>query len=144
MFYFDFTVSSDDSYLAYLDKVSTEQAVEHPVILNIVNLKSERNQRYTLDGLVGGNIIWSPFKPRMVFQVQDLTKGTSIIYFDLEANLLRYIIRDEQSDFLIDSWSENNLLLIYKTARSDQTRSKWYLNPFTHEILPAPLFTSTP
>lgn len=135
--YYDFAVSSDDAYLAYTQPAGTF-ADNHSVVITIRNLRNRQEEKYTLDGYVGGNIVWSPFTARFVFQVQSPGAGSSIVYYDVEAGLLKYILREEQSHVLIDSWGRDNLVAIRKVAWSDRALSGWVLNPFTNEITPGP------
>lgn len=127
--FYDFAVSADNMYLAY-----TQSTDEHSVILAILALKDKQEQKFTLEGFFGGNIVWSPFKPRFVVQIQDITKGSSIVYFDVDANLLRYVVKEEIGDFYIHYWDENNLVHLQKAAWSDRSVSDLVLNPFTNEL----------
>lgn len=135
--YYDFAVSSDDAYLAYTQPAATF-ADNHSVILSIRNLKDGGEEKYTLEGFVGGNIVWSPFAPRFVFQIQDPAAGSSIVYYDVESRLLKYLVQEEQNHFYLSSWGENNLVSLRKIGWSDRALSDWMLNPFTNEINPVP------
>jgi hypothetical protein len=127
--YYDFSVSVDNEYLAY-----TQSTDNNSVLLSILNLQSRKEQRFTLEGRHGGNVIWSPFRPRFVFQLQNPGKGTSIVYFDVDENILRYIVRDEQSDLYIYNWDEKNLVHFQKAQWADRTISAWVLDPFANEL----------
>lgn len=127
--YYDFSVSADNAYMAY-----TQSAGNDSVTLSILNLQSRKEQRFTLDGRHGGNIVWSPFKPRFVFQLQNPAKGSSIVYFDVNENILRYVVREEQSDFYIFYWDENNLVHFQKADWADRAISDWVLDPFANEL----------
>jgi hypothetical protein len=127
--YYDFSVSAGNAYLAY-----TQSTDNDSVALSILNLQSRKEQRFTLDGRHGGNIIWSPFKPRFVFQLQKPAKGSSIVYFDVDEDTLRYIVREEQCDFYIYSWDDNNLVHFQKAGWADRVISAWVLDPFANEL----------
>ena len=140
--YYDFTFSPDDDYLAYA-KSSGNLPGDPSVTLGFISVKNKKGEQFTLNEVYGGNIVWSPFKRRFVFQTQD-DNGSSIVYFDMETNVLKYVITDEQSDFLIHSWGENNLVAIQITDRTTHLKSNWELNPFTGELFPASRATPTP
>ena len=127
--YYDFSVSADNEYLAY-----TQSTDNDSVLLSILNLQSRNEQRFTLEGRHGGNIIWSLFKPRFVFQLQNPGKGTSIVYFDVDENILRYIVRDQPSDLYIYDWDEKNLVHFQKASWADRAISDWVLDPFANEL----------
>ena len=132
--YYDFTFSPDDKYLAYTQS-SGNLPGDPSVTLGIVGTESKKGQQFTLDGVYGGNIVWSPFKYRFIFQTQDPATGSSILYFDMDTNVLKYVLRDEQSDFSIGSWEEeNNLVSLRKTDWVTRSTTNWALNPFTGEL----------
>ena len=134
--YYDFTFSPDEKFLAYTQS-SGDLPGDPSVIVGILTLKNKKAQQHKLDGVFAGNIVWSPFKPRFIFQIQDPEKGSSIAYFDIDTNTLRYVLRDEQSDLYISSWDENNLVSLQKTDWVTHLKSDWLLNPFTGELEPA-------
>jgi hypothetical protein len=134
--YYDFTFSPDEEYLAYTQS-SGDLPGDLSVALGILRLKNKKDQQHMLDGVFGGNIVWSPFKPRFVFQIQDPESGSSVVYFDIDINTLKYVLRDEQSDLHISSWAENNLVSLQKTDWVTHLKSDWLLNPFTGELEPA-------
>jgi len=134
--YYDFTFSPDEEYLAYTQS-SGDLPGDPSVTLGILRLKNKKDQQHMLDGVFGGNIVWSPFKPRFVFQIQDPENGSSVVYFDIDINTLKYVLRDEQSDLHIASWAENNLVSLQKTDWVTHLKSDWLLNPFTGELEPA-------
>ena len=134
--YYDFTFSPDEEYLAYTQS-SRDLPGDPSVTLGILRLKNKKDQQHMLDGVFGGNIVWSPFKPRFVFQIQDPENGSSVVYFDIDINTLKYVLRDEQSDLHIASWAENNLVSLQKTDWVTHLKSDWLLNPFTGELEPA-------
>ena len=134
--YYDFTFSPDEEYLAYTQS-SGDLPGDPSVTLGILRLKNKKDQQHMLAGVFGGNIVWSPFKPRFVFQIQDPENGSSVVYFDIDINTLKYVLRDEQSDPHISSWAENNLVSLQKTDWVTHLKSDWLLNPFTGELEPA-------
>jgi hypothetical protein len=87
-----------------------------------------------LNGVYGGNIVWSPFKPRFVFQIQDPENGSSVVYFDIDTTTLKYVLRAEQSDLYMSLWGENNLVSLEKKDWMTHLTSHWLLNPFTGEL----------
>ena len=134
--YYDFTFSPDDEYLAYTQS-SGDLPGDPSVTLGILKLKNRKDQQFILNGVFAGNIVWSPFKPRFVFQIQDPDSGSSIVYFDIDTNTLKYVLKDEQSDLYISSWDENNVVALQKTDWVTHLKSDWLLNPFTGELEPA-------
>jgi hypothetical protein len=142
--YFDFSISADDTYVAYTRSVQNAQFDSLSVLLTILNLKNHQQQSYTLDTGFGGNIVWSPHKNRFVFQIYDSAKGSSIAYYDTEAEVLRYILKERRSVFSIQSWREDNLVLIQETDWEKQGTSLLYLNPFTNEFSLVSTATATP
>jgi hypothetical protein len=143
---FDFSISFDDTYLAYIQPLLDEQFIPRSVVLTVLNLKNQQEQKTTLDSTgYGGNIVWSPYKERFVFQIRDSNNGlSSIVYFDVGTNILRYIVKDEKSVFSIQSWLENNLVLIQKTDLDEQNLVSLFLNPFTSEFSVVSTATPTP
>ena len=135
--YYDFAVSNDDTYLAYTQPAETF-ADNHSVVIRILDLKNLQQDTFTLDGFIGGNILWSPFTTRFVFQIQDPATGSSIVYYDVKTEVLKYITKDEQTYFQLVSWGEDNLVSVRKIAWFNRTLSDWTLNPFTNELLPVP------
>lgn len=140
--YFDFSISSDDAYVAYTRSVQLEQADSLSVLLTVLNLKNHQEQSYTLGTGFGGNIVWSPFSERFVFQIRDLEAGSSIIYYDVDTDTLRYILKEKKSNFSIQSWQYDNLVFIHETDWEKQNSTFWHLNPFTNEFLE--FFAETP
>ena len=134
--YYDFTFSPDEEYLAYTQS-SGDLPGDPSVTLGILKLKNRKDQQFILNGVFAGNIVWSPFKPRFVFQIQDPDRGSSIVYFDIDTNTLKYVLKDEQSDLYISSWDENNVVALQKTDWVTHLKSDWLLNPFTGELEPA-------
>lgn len=139
--YFDFSISSDDTFVAYTQSVQNKQSDPYSVRLTVLNLKNRHQQSYTLDNGSGGNIVWSPHKDVFVFQIFDINNGSSIVYYDANDNVLRYIVREIKSDFSIQSWLEDNLVFIQETDWENHKLSSLYLNPFTNEF--STIFTST-
>jgi len=133
--YYDFAVSNDDAYLAYTQPAGNF-GDNDSVIISVLSLKNGHEAKYRLDGFVGGNIVWSPYTTRFVFQIQDPASGTSILYYDVDADVLKYILKEEKNDFSISSWGEDNLVSLRKIAWFDRGLSDWVLNPFTIEITP--------
>jgi hypothetical protein len=133
--YYDFAVSNDDEYLAYTQPAGNF-GDNKSVIMSVMNLKNGHEAKYSLDGFVGGNIVWSPYTSRFVFQIQDPARGSSLLYYDVNADVLKYILKGERNYFHFLSWGEDNLVSLRKTAFSDRTQSDWVLNPFTNEITP--------
>jgi hypothetical protein len=133
--YYDFAVSKDDAYLAYTQPQGNFSD-NNSVILSVLNLRNGRETKYSLDGFVGGNIVWSPYTTRFVFQIQDPANGTSLLYYDVDLDVLKYILKEEKSNFHISTWGEDNLVLLQKTSWSDRALSDWVLNPFTNEMMP--------
>ena len=134
--YYNFTFSPDEDYVAYTQS-SGKLPGDPFVTVGILRLKNKKAQEHKLDGVFAGNIVWSPFKPRFVFQIQDPEKGSSIVYFDIDTNTLKYVLRDEQSDLYISSWDENNVVSLQKTDWVTHLKSDWLLNPFSGELEPA-------
>jgi hypothetical protein len=142
--YFDFSISSDDMLVAYTQSTQDEQSDSLSVMLTILNLKNHKQQSYTIGNGFGGNIVWSPYKERFVFQILDLSKGSSIIYYDAEVDVLRYIVKEKRSGFSIQLWLEDNLVLVQETDWENKEPSMWYLNPFTNEFSIVSTTTVTP
>jgi hypothetical protein len=134
--YYDFTFSPDEDYVAYTQS-SGKLPGDPFVTVGILRLKNKKAQEHKLDGVFAGNIVWSPFKPRFVFQIQDPENGSSIVYFEIDTNTLKYVLRGEQSDLYISSWDENNVVALQKTDWVTHLKSDWLLNPFSGELEPA-------
>lgn len=136
--YYDLTFSPNDEFLAYTQ--STGGLVERPsVTLGILEVKDAMARDVTTlrNEFYGGNIVWSPFRNRIVFQTQN-AEGSSIVYYDMDLNVLRYVVRDDPGDFYISAWGENNLVSIQRTDWVTRANTDWLLNPFNNELVPAP------
>jgi len=135
--YYDFAVSNDDEYLAYTQPQGNF-GDNNSILISALNLKNGHESKYSLDGFVGGNIVWSPYTSRFVFQIQDPARGSALLYYDVDADVLRYVLKEEKNQFHLLAWGEDNLVLLQKTSLVDRSQSNWVLNPFTNEITPAP------
>jgi hypothetical protein len=96
------------------------------------NNKVEQESKLA-DEVYAGNIIWSPYKRRIVFQTQNPDDGSSVVFYDLDTHVLKYVVSHEQSDFILSSWDENNMVMLEKRDWVTHLRSYWLLNPFTGE-----------
>lgn len=134
--YYDFTLSPDEKYLAYTQS-SGDLPGDPSVTLGILRLKNKKGQQFKLDGVYAGNIVWSPFKYRFVFQTRDPETDSSIVYFDMDTNTLKYVLRNEQSDLYLSLWDQNNLVSLEKKDWTTRLTSHWLLNPFIGELEPA-------
>jgi WD40 repeat protein len=135
--YYDVTFSRNDEYLAYTQ--SAGELVDNPsVSLGIFRIKNLRDQQIATlrNESYAGNIVWSPFRNRIVFQTRN-AEGSSIVYSDLDLNVVRYILRDEPADFYISAWGRNNLVSLQKTDWVTRAKTDWLLNPFTNELTQA-------
>jgi hypothetical protein len=135
-FYFDFAVSPDGDYVAFVEPIFSDQGDNREVLLHVMDFGTRQTKDYSADGSEGGNIVWSPYKPRFVFVTRDPYKGSYIVYFDVTSEVMRYVYREGTDILSIDSWLENNLVLIHKTKQSGKTPSPLYINPFTGESVP--------
>jgi hypothetical protein len=135
--YYDFTFSPDDDYIAYTQ--SSGELPGNPIVtLGIFRIKNRKvEQQFTLDGVYAGNIVWSPFKSRLVFQIQDPSTGSSVVFYDMNTNVLKYVLRDEQSDLILSVWDENNSVSLEKKDWATHLTSYWLLNPYTGELFSA-------
>lgn len=148
--HYDFTFSPEEDYLAYTQ--SSGMDVEKPtVILGLLKTKNNKVQdELKVKEAYGGNIVWSPFKPRLVFVVQTPKKGSSVVYYDMETSTLKYVLTDEQSDIILSAWNDSdNLVVLEEKDWIMFSRSYWLLNPFSGEMSPAyitptPKATATP
>jgi hypothetical protein len=131
--YYNFTFSPKQDYLAYTQS-SGISAGDPSVTVGFLRLKNRKGSAHNLDGRFAGNIVWSPFRPRFVFQIQNPDIGSSVVYFDVEANRLKYVLQDEPSDFYLTGWDENNLVSLERRDWTTRRRSSWLLNPFTAEL----------
>ena len=131
--YYNFMFSPKQDYVAYTQSSGTLPG-ESSVSAGFLRVKNKKGSEHTLDGRFAGNIVWSPFRPRFVFQIQDPGNGTSVVYFDVEANRLKYVIQDEQSDFYLSGWDQDNLVSLEQRDWKTRLRSNWLLNPFTAEM----------
>jgi hypothetical protein len=143
--YYDFTFSPKEDFIAYTQS-SGEQAEEPSVTLGIYRIKNHNvRQEQTLDEMWAGDIVWSPFKsPRIVFQVRNTETGSSVVFYDLDTNALKYVLRGEQADLDLSTWNDaDNTVLLEERDWLTHSRSYWYLNPFTGEFN-STLVTATP
>ena len=132
---YDFSFSPNDDYLAYTQS-SGGLPDEGKVTVGVVSMEDVRQrQQYTMDGVYAGNIIWSPFKPRFVFAIQDPQKGSAIGYYDIETSYLKFALDYRPSDILISDWGPDNLVSFEKKDWDTNAKSYRTLNPFTGELI---------
>ena len=151
--YYDFMFSPDDKFIAYTQS-SAASSDELEVSAGFLRLKNGKVEQTTnLENEVyAGNIVWSPFKRRIVFQTQNPDTGSSVIFYDMETGVLKYVVDHERSDFLLSTWNDaDNTVLLEKRDWVTHSRSYWLLNPFTGEQTSAsvtatagPAATATP
>jgi hypothetical protein len=141
--YYDLAFSPDEEYLAYTQS-SGFQADNPTVTLGVLTTKNQKAQEVILNEAYGGNIVWSPFKSRFVFVVQSLKKGSSVVYYDVDTSVLKYVVEGEQGDVLLSTWNEeNNLVMMEERDWLTHSRSYFLLNPFTGDISSVSI-TATP
>jgi dipeptidyl aminopeptidase/acylaminoacyl peptidase len=142
--HYDFAFSPDEKYIAYTQ--SSRMDAEEPfVTLGILRIKSNKlEQEHTLDEVYAGDIIWSPFKSRIVFQTRNAETGSSVVFYDLDTNVLKYVLRGERADLDLWVWNDaDNTVRFEERDWLTHSRSYWYLNPFTGEVFSARV-TATP
>jgi hypothetical protein len=143
--YYDFMFSPDNRFIAYTQS-SAVNSDELEVAAGFLRLKNGKVElKSTLaDEVYAGNIVWSPFKRRIVFQTQNPDTGSSVIFYDMETGVLKYVVDHEHSDFFLSTWNDgDNTVLLEKRDWVTHSRSYWLLNPFTGEQTPASV-TATP
>jgi WD40 repeat protein len=141
--YYDFAFSPDDDYLAYTQS-SGSLADEPSVTLGILEVKNKKEQQqFTLAGTYGGNIVWSPFRPRFVFVTYDPEKGSAVGYYDIDTNFLKYALEAEPRDIILSEWDQTNLVSLEEKDWVTHLRSYRVLNPFTGELI-GDSITATP
>jgi len=134
---YDFSISPDDRYLAYVKSSNDDEGKVEFVVLTTDKWK-EKEKRALAKGSAG-NIVWSPSSDHLVFVAVN-----DVAYYDLNTKILRYTVQNEQGNalFLLGWDVKTNLVRLMKESWIDRIDSYWYLNPFTGEILP--VLTPTP
>lgn len=143
--HYDFTFSPREDYIAYTQS-SGEQAEEPSVTMGIYRIKNQKIQyEHTLDEMWAGDIVWSPFKtPRIVFQVRNTETGSSVVFYDLQTNVLKYVLRGEQADLDLSVWNDaDNTVMLEERDWLTYSRSYWFLNPFNGDLTSTRI-TATP
>jgi hypothetical protein len=142
--YYDFTFSPNDNFIAYTQ--SSGAQVEDPsVTIGILRIKNKKvEHESTLADMYAGNIVWSPFKFRVVFQTRNTKTGSSVVFYDFDTEVIKYVLQGEDADLYLSNWSDadNTVMLEEKDWRT-HSRSYWYLNPFTGELTSTRI-TATP
>ena len=141
--HYDFSFSPDDDYLAYTQ--SSGNAVEEPTVsLGVVDMEDPRKRlQYTMDGVYAGNFVWSPFKPRFVFVIQDPQMGSIVGYYDIETDFLKHALVAEQTDILLSDWGQDNLVSLEIKDWVTNSRTYRVLNPFSGDLIGSSI-TATP
>lgn len=137
--YYDFMFAPDYRFMAFTQS-SAAESDEPYVTVGILRMKNGQveNQHNLTDEIYAGNIVWSPFKRRIVFQTQNPDTGSSVVFFDIETGVLKYVLDHEQSDLVLSTWNDaDNTVLIEKRDWVTHARSYWLLNPFTGDQTPA-------
>jgi hypothetical protein len=142
--HYDFAFSPNEDYIAYTQS-SGFDAKEPSVTLGIFRVKNHKVQtEYTLDEMYAGDIIWSPFKSRIVFQVRNTKTGSSVVFYDLDTDVLKYVLRGEQAELDLSVWNDaDNTVRLEERDWLTHSRSFWLLNPFTGDVYSARI-TATP
>ena len=132
---YDFAFSPEDDYLAYTRSGGSD-AEDGKIAVGVVSLIDPRQRsEYRMDGIYAGNILWSPFRPRFVFVINDPEKGSAVGYYDVTASYLKYAREMEPVDILLSSWGPDNLVSFEKRDRDTNTKAYRILNPFTGETI---------
>jgi hypothetical protein len=132
---YDFSFSPEDDYLAYAES-SASDAEERKVTVGVLSMEDPRDrQEFQMDGVYAGNIVWSPFKPRFVFVVNDPDKGSAVGYFDVETGFHKYALEPIPADLLISDWGPDNLVSLEKKDWDTKEKTYRILNPFTSELI---------
>jgi hypothetical protein len=137
--YYDFMFAPDYKFMAFTQS-SAVDSDEPYVTVGILRMKNGKveNEHNLTDEIYAGNIVWSPFKRRIVFQTQNPDTGSSVVFFDMETGVLKYIVDHEQSDLFLSTWNDaDNTVLLEKRDWVTHARSYWLLNPFTGDQTPA-------
>lgn len=142
--HYDFTFSPDDEHIAFTQSSAYDSA-EPSVSVGILRLKNKKidGVQTLRDETFAGDIVWSPYKTRIVFQMRD-PEGSSVVFYDLETRLIKYVLRDEQADLDLSVWNDaDNTVMLETRDWQTRRRSYWHLNPFTGQMTPATI-TATP
>lgn len=142
--YYDFAFSPDNDYIAFTR--SSGEGVEEPsVSVGILRIKNRKvQQEHKLNEMYAGNIVWSPFKQRIVFQTRNAETGSSVVFYDVDKDVLKYVLSGEQSDLYLSMWNDaDNSVMLEEKDWLTHRRSYWYLNPFTGDLSSAGI-TATP
>jgi hypothetical protein len=133
--HYDFEFSPDETYLAYTQS-SGPDAEEPSITMGVLSLidKQKPQHFFKTDGTYAGNIIWSPFKPRFVFVIQDGANGSGVAYYDMEATLFKLALAIEPRDIILSAWNRNNLVSLEEKDWATQQRAYRVLNPFSGEL----------
>jgi len=142
--HYDFEFSPDQDYLAYTQSSGAETD-EPSVTLGVLSLVDKQlpQQLFTLEGAYGGNIVWSPFKPRFVFVTVDPEKGSAVGYYDIATTFFKYALPVEPRDIILSDWGRDNLVSLEVKDWETNQRSYRSLNPFSGELIGESL-TPTP
>lgn len=141
--HYDFTFSPDNEYIAYTQS-SGSSSEEPTVTLGLLRLKNKRvEQQYTLKGAYGGNFVWSPFRPRFVFVINDPQEGSAVGYYDINASFLKYALEVVPADILLSEWGQDNLVSLEIRDWTTNSRSYRVLNPFSGDLIGTSI-TATP
>jgi hypothetical protein len=143
--HYDFAFSPEEDYLAYTQSSGTD--VEEPFItMGILSTGDKQKPHHFFkldDASYAGNIIWSPFKPRIVFVVQDQEKGSGVAYYDMDITFFKLALDFAPRDIILSAWNRNNLVSLEELDWETHLREYRVLNPFTGE-LQGEFITATP
>jgi len=127
---YDFSISPDDRYLAYVKSIFSGLGDKIEFAVLTLDKLKEIDKR-TLDGGWAANIFWSPSSDHLVFH------NNGIVYYDLETKTLRYMLQQSEDVQLIRGWDANRNLVQLGMMDADRVFTYWYLNPFDGQIFPA-------
>ena len=127
---YDFSISPDDRYLAYVKSISS--GLGDKIEFGVLTLdKLEEIDKRTLDGIWAANIFWSPSSSHLIFH------NDGIVYYDLDTKTLRNVLQDPDNVLLIRDWDAKSNLVHLQKIDDDHMSTYWYFNPFNGQTLPA-------
>lgn len=133
------SLSPDGNYIAITDMREDQPKF---IIMDTKNFQEIEKQKVniTLDphdyGAVIGNMIWTHMVDGVVFLAQSTSSISSILYYDIKTKTISIIIDKDPSLIELLFINENNQVALSKTTYYPFSKSYWYLDLSTKELIP--------
>jgi hypothetical protein len=133
------SLSPDGNFIAITD---TREDQPKFIIMDTKNLQviEEKVINITLSphdyGIAIGNMIWTQEMDGIVFAAESNSSISSILYYDVKKKSIKTVVDKDPSFIELLFIDENNRVALSKTAYYPFSKSYWYFDLSTNELIP--------